>query len=121
MFFFSSRRRHTRCALVTGVQTCALPIWGIIYAGGTRFQQEAGFEDDADQMHAYLSLEVGDVVRPEPLRRARERRPDDGPDRVGKEALEHALIRCARKSVVEGKSMAVRVGAGGPRLIQRNN
>src|SRR3546814_9109098 len=27
MFFFSSRRRNTRCALVTGVQTCALPIY----------------------------------------------------------------------------------------------
>src|SRR3546814_9328119 len=27
-FFLSSRRRHTRCALVTGVQTCALPIFG---------------------------------------------------------------------------------------------
>src|SRR3546814_2587142 len=26
-FYFSIRRRHTRCALVTGVQTCALPIW----------------------------------------------------------------------------------------------
>src|SRR3546814_8148081 len=26
MFVFASRRRHTRCALVTGVQTCALPI-----------------------------------------------------------------------------------------------
>src|SRR3546814_8923252 len=26
-FFFSSRIRHTRCALVTGVQTCALPIY----------------------------------------------------------------------------------------------
>src|SRR3546814_2201013 len=26
IFFFSSRRRHTSCALVTGVQTCALPI-----------------------------------------------------------------------------------------------
>src|SRR3546814_4778109 len=26
IFFFSSRRRHTRCALVTGVQTCTLPI-----------------------------------------------------------------------------------------------
>src|SRR3546814_10584543 len=26
-FFFSSGRRHTRGALVTGVQTCALPIW----------------------------------------------------------------------------------------------
>src|SRR3546814_4238417 len=29
-FFFSSRRRHTRCALVTGVQTCALPIFPMI-------------------------------------------------------------------------------------------
>src|SRR3546814_6877718 len=28
-FFFSSRRRHTRCALVTGVQTCALPIFAV--------------------------------------------------------------------------------------------
>src|SRR3546814_1707038 len=28
MFFFSSRMRYTRCALVTGVQTCALPIYG---------------------------------------------------------------------------------------------
>src|SRR3546814_2610927 len=28
-FFMSSRRRHTRCALVTGVQTCALPIYSI--------------------------------------------------------------------------------------------
>src|SRR3546814_7925476 len=29
VFFFSSRRRHTRCALVTGVQTCALPIYAL--------------------------------------------------------------------------------------------
>src|SRR3546814_10157633 len=36
VFFFSSRRRHTRCALVTGVQTCALPIW-------TGFAAFAGF------------------------------------------------------------------------------
>src|SRR3546814_4603176 len=34
IFFFSSRRRHTRCALVTGVQTCALPIWSTC-AGAT--------------------------------------------------------------------------------------
>src|SRR3546814_4472571 len=32
-FFFSSRRRHTRCALVTGVQTCALPIYASVGAG----------------------------------------------------------------------------------------
>src|SRR3546814_16905178 len=34
LFFFSSRRRHTRCALVTGVQTCALPISAADYAIG---------------------------------------------------------------------------------------
>src|SRR3546814_3808079 len=32
LFFFSSRRRHTRCALVTGVQTCALPISDLVVA-----------------------------------------------------------------------------------------
>src|SRR3546814_1709231 len=41
-FCFASRRRHTRCALVTGVQTCALPIW---LAGGLQnavFRLERG-------------------------------------------------------------------------------
>src|SRR3546814_5499037 len=37
-FFCSSRRRHTRCALVTGVQTCALPIF--------RLEDEAAKERD---------------------------------------------------------------------------
>src|SRR3546814_1562133 len=37
-FFFSSRRRHTRCALVTGVQTCALPIY---QAGAALFERVA--------------------------------------------------------------------------------
>src|SRR3546814_1681417 len=41
-FFFSSRRRQTRCALVTGVQTCALPISAIAssslsFSRGVRF------------------------------------------------------------------------------------
>src|SRR3546814_19752809 len=35
-FFFSSRRRHTRCALVTGVQTCALPISGLRASSGAK-------------------------------------------------------------------------------------
>src|SRR3546814_10112469 len=37
-FFIASRRRHTRCALVTGVQTCALPILqrGTLYMLQTR-------------------------------------------------------------------------------------
>src|SRR3546814_14621026 len=50
-FFFSSRRRHTICALVTGVQTCALPIFQ--FANLT----PAG-ELDLDDLYAKLSGEV---------------------------------------------------------------
>src|SRR3546814_3158257 len=42
VFFFSSRRRHTRCALVTGVQTCALPIFARSPAPGSRNDAEHG-------------------------------------------------------------------------------
>src|SRR3546814_5774180 len=42
-FFFSSRRRHTRCALVTGVQTCALPIYAICFSPSPA-SQERGFK-----------------------------------------------------------------------------
>src|SRR3546814_1643540 len=51
-FFLSSRRRHTRCALVTGVQTCALPICYIeagkqegakLTTGGTRVGKKGYF------------------------------------------------------------------------------
>src|SRR3546814_6920858 len=35
LFFFASRRRHTRCALVTGVQTCALPIFRMPFYSGS--------------------------------------------------------------------------------------
>src|SRR3546814_2505086 len=41
-FFFSSRRRHTRCALVTGVQTCALPISDLADPTGAAQAQEGG-------------------------------------------------------------------------------
>src|SRR3546814_4185828 len=42
-FFFSSRRRHTRCALVTGVQTCALPISMCGLFQTCRNMQDRGF------------------------------------------------------------------------------
>src|SRR3546814_7760776 len=41
VFFFSSRRRHTRCALVTGVQTCALPICNELFRAHTQSIQES--------------------------------------------------------------------------------
>src|SRR3546814_9677850 len=48
VFFFSSRRRHTRCALVTGVQTCALPISARLAADppGNRYAALAHPDDE---------------------------------------------------------------------------
>src|SRR3546814_14992471 len=66
VFFFSSRRRHTSCALVTGVQTCALPISGplslfnpsdIGMGGGQQFKGKG----EASQSNA-LSGEVSVTV-----------------------------------------------------------
>src|SRR3546814_15775156 len=65
VFFFSSRRRHTRCALVTGVQTCALPIFdlrqhdalvGIVGGdlfehGGELLARPAPFDPEIDERH----------------------------------------------------------------------
>src|SRR3546814_14474397 len=42
VFFFSSRIRHTSCALVTGVQTCALPIWGLRHVSLAEIGAAAG-------------------------------------------------------------------------------
>src|SRR3546814_3428539 len=58
IFFYSSRRRHTRCALVTGVQTCALPILA------SRYLQRIGkleppVIDGAAGDHAFDSLGMG--------------------------------------------------------------
>src|SRR3546814_12297505 len=56
-FFFSSRRRHPRCALVTGVQTCALPIFSIEGAAKVAlFEQRRGdtvrrVEERFDMIH----------------------------------------------------------------------
>src|SRR3546814_10073252 len=46
IFFFSSRRRHTRCALVTGVQTCALPICFVRSGQSYPEKRSAGERDD---------------------------------------------------------------------------
>src|SRR3546814_2048620 len=54
--FFSSRRRHTRCALVAGVQTCALPI--------STFTDWAANEDFADAVvEAALAHKTPDAVQ----------------------------------------------------------
>src|SRR3546814_3813604 len=58
-FFFSSRRRHTRCALVTGVQTCALPIYRV----GNDSDAEAGGLEQA--RHPAHEIEPTPVAEPD--------------------------------------------------------
>src|SRR3546814_12848284 len=71
-FVFSSRRRHTRCALVTGVQTCALPI----FAGGV--DHDPGLPRATSAASAWFRARPGSCAR-------RPNRPRSEERRVGKE------------------------------------
>src|SRR3546814_2899943 len=70
LFFFSSRRRHTRCALVTGVQTCALPISPVLL--DLRIQRKTGAQAHAlerpDRVHRWVVDDDLDDLRSEERR-----------------------------------------------------
>src|SRR3546814_7165253 len=102
-FFFSSRRRHTRCALVTGVQTCALPI-SLRPSGEQRGPRPGARLAAAAGRPASLLLEEREVG-------AGARTDRTGP----------AGFLGDRKSVGSGKSVSVRVGLGGRRIIQKKD
>src|SRR3546814_7681254 len=101
LFFFSSRRRHTRCALVTGVQTCALPICAVATRiarrmvvppqrdGGQRQYVEVPVpESSSESLQPVLDWMVGNLTVehtvPDLARRARMRSEER---RVGKECV----------------------------------
>src|SRR3546814_16044400 len=109
VFFFSSRRRHTRCALVTGVQTCALPICLIEAHRAshsqwvpTMFVRMLKLEGEERPRYDVFSMQVA-VHAPAPC---------------PVEVKQRMMDWCDRKSGVEGKSVAVRVSLGGRRIIK---
>src|SRR3546814_3350583 len=60
-FFFSSRRRHTRCALVTGVQTCALPICAMTRRGlGVRRVKAQLYADGIAEQDSGAAIETAE-------------------------------------------------------------
>src|SRR3546814_3651237 len=70
-FFFSSKRRHTICALVTGVQTCALPIWPARVRRKAKTRMEGALMTDPERIPVIIGVgQLND--RPED--------PDDGLD-----------------------------------------
>src|SRR3546814_15697500 len=108
-FFFSSRRRHTRCALVTGVQTCALPI---------------SVNSAPDQLKLVSTTQVGFRF----LAPNHRRQPMNDPAFrlaismvVGKDQVVANIYKGFedRTSVVKGKSVSVRVDLGGCRIIKK--
>src|SRR3546814_8902923 len=78
VFFFSSRRRHTRCALVTGVQTCALPIYSLDAVSDRDYALE--FLSTAAICAVHLSRLAEEIVIWTSAQRSEERR-------VGKECV----------------------------------
>src|SRR3546814_5343987 len=78
LFFFSSRRRHTRCALVTGVQTCALPIF--VPGGASLHNCMAAHGPDAATHAKASSADLKPQKIEDTLARSEERR-------VGKECV----------------------------------
>src|SRR3546814_17671637 len=117
VFFFSSRRRHTRCALVTGVQTCALPIFG--HAAFPRRTDGRGRR----RLHATIAnpgrQERSAGVRGSPCANC------SGFARIARRprgaAVGLSRPQQDRKSVVQGTRVSLRVEIGGRRITHKNN
>src|SRR3546814_6210759 len=56
LFFLSSRRRHTKCALVTGVQTCALPI--CMTASNSHLLEASGLQAAYGSSHVLFGIDL---------------------------------------------------------------
>src|SRR3546814_1176819 len=75
--FFSSRRRHTICALVTGVQTCALPIW--VQAGENVVVFGLGVGEDGHAASIFPGPDLEEALEGPKTRRALGVMPDPMP------------------------------------------
>src|SRR3546814_8936618 len=94
-FFFSSRRRHTRCALVTGVQTCALPILPSIITPTITIlneMHEAAEEGDTSKLRQL----IGEQKRDPNYQRSKDGRTRSEERRVGKECVSTCRSRWSR-------------------------
>src|SRR3546814_9574806 len=70
IYFFSSRRRHTRCELVTGVQTCALPIfWSAEFLSKDRIGSARKIERTSE-FFAETQIPVSESAEPDDYRRS---------------------------------------------------
>src|SRR3546814_14488067 len=120
-FFFASRRRQTRCALVTGVQTCALPI-SLERTGDSDFakgrsalylRQDRTFRGTENMSKASPASAAAAAATPAD---SKARFVWEDPLLLEEQLSEEERDR---KSVVEGKRVAVRVDLGGRRIFKK--
>src|SRR3546814_12396750 len=118
VFFFSSRSRQTRCALVTGVQTCALPISSVARAvqGSDAVINLAGAFGDMQAVQADGAGHVAAAAKA-----AGASAPVHVPAIGADPASAPASGRRDRNSGVEGKSVSGRVALGGARILKKKN
>src|SRR3546814_16997978 len=107
VFFLSSRRRHTRCALVTGVQTCALPI---CLTGAYAIAVFC-----ADEPHRVVGARQGSPL----VVGCSQQGNYLASDALALAGTTNQIVYLDRKSVVKGKSVSVRVDLGGRRIIKK--
>src|SRR3546814_17503864 len=101
-FFFSSRRRHTSCALVTGVQTCALPIYTKHHEGAFLFGASAVLSSSC----SFVPFVVENLVQPPATTATGFMRPCN----VSRKVL-HGVARYPRKHH-ENEGIPIRRAAG---------
>src|SRR3546814_12514292 len=109
LFLSSSRRRQTRCALVTGVQSCARPIY-VMAPSGPLFEKTVSNMQEVQARGGQVVL-ISDA---EGVRAA-------GENCLATIEMPHvdAFIAPDRKSVVSGTRVAVRVDLGGGRCHKK--
>src|SRR3546814_17264651 len=133
VFFCSSRRRHTRCALVTGVQTCALPIYAardraavppasaeknfdygaIVRPAQTWHRDNAAAFCKVREEHGALSNMSNDHPYTDQGLRWKSSEEQYQTMRYPAHPDEQEMLRADRKSVVQGKQVSGRVDFGG--------
>src|SRR3546814_5421526 len=111
-FLFSSRRRHTRCALVTGVQTCALPILPPALRGRDRLSRLGS--DPVERTRLAVADDVGDRMGGAAVPVAVEIRPDVDGRRSGDHDVGIDELHARPQAAIDVADVATAENADGP-------
>src|SRR3546814_2101478 len=122
--FFSRRRRHTRCALVTGVQTCALPISAFTARSLADQDYQSGtIGGQLLERTLLCRFNISEMIARQDWSKIEAGRRELELLRVASDRLDRATLPAERaqdrKDLAMGKSVSVRLEPGGRRSIKQ--